>query len=77
MVTFSAVLDFRGTAIKYNVSKHIKVNTYLLALDIVGNSPMVLTSQPANGTWRIPRCIGLVLTLFGKNCTHSLQVLKC
>ena len=47
MVTSSAVFDFRGTAIKYNVSKHMKVNTYLLPLDIVDNSHMVSTAQPA------------------------------
>ena len=29
----------------------MKVNAYLLPLDVVGNSPMVLTAQPVNGTW--------------------------
>ena len=53
----------------------MKVNAYLLPLDVVGNHPMVSTGKPAKGTWWISRCIGLVLTLFGKNCTHSLQVL--
>ena len=75
MVTSSVVFYFRGTAIKYDDNKHMKVNANLLPLDIVSNSPMISTAQPANGAWGILRCIGLVLTLFGKNCTHSLQVL--
>ena len=53
MVTSSAVFDFRGTLIKYNVRKHMKVKVYLMPLDVVGNSPMVSTAQPANGTWGI------------------------
>ena len=66
VVTSSAVFNFRGTVIKYDVSKHMKVNAYLLPLDFVGNSPMVSTAQPANGTWLTFRCIGPVLTLFGR-----------
>ena len=77
IVISTAIFNFRGTAIKYDVSKHMKVNTYLLSLDVVSNSHMVLTAQPANGTWGISRCIGLVLTLFSKNGIHSLQVLTC
>ena len=50
MVTSSAVFDFRGTAIKYDVSKHMKVNAYLFPLGVVGNCAMVSTAQPANGT---------------------------
>ena len=41
----------------------MKVNVYLLPLDIVGNSFMVSTAQPVKGTWGILRYIGLVLTL--------------
>ena len=53
----------------------MKVETYLLPLDIIGNSLMVSTVQPTKETCGISRCIGLVLILFGKNCTHNLQVL--
>ena len=72
MVTSSAVFYFRGTAIEYDVNKHMKVNVYLLPLDVVGNSHMVSSAQPVNGTWGILRCIGPALTLFGKNYKHSL-----
>ena len=48
-----------------------------MPLDVVGNNPMLSTVQPVNGMWGILRCINLVLTIFGKNCTHSLQVLIC
>ena len=38
IVASSAVFDFRETAIKYDVSKHMKINAYLLPLDVVGKS---------------------------------------
>ena len=49
----------------------MKVSAYLLPLDIIGNSPMMSTAQPAKGACGISRCNGLVLTLFGWKCTHN------
>ena len=48
--TSSAILVFRATVTRYEVSKQIKISTCLWPFEDVGRSPIQSMVQPANGT---------------------------